>query len=461
MGDVDWEDIYRFNLVTTSSFNLTLSGLSAGVSVARDDNSDDQVMFDEIVASYGERIGDSEVISLEGLNAGEYFIIVEEVEGDTDYELTLEATPITPKEPRMPDEDSTGKYHHIFGYGLIDAAAAVASAAGARHFPDVDDLTGAATKNNAGDLNIINVPEVWAKGFTGRGVVVAVLDTGVDYKHPDLADNIWTNTDEIPGNGIDDDNNGFVDDVNGWDFISNDNDPQDDESGHGTHVAGTIAALKNGSQTDAKGSEVDTVGVAYNAQIMPVRVLGDGPGAADAVVNGIRYAVENGADVINMSLGYNGNDQRQSDIKEMSPPKYAEALQFAKENNVVVAIASGNERQDYTPMTRPGVPALFAEDDLAVAVGAIDHSGFGLVYTDFSNPAGLPQLDYVVAPGKGVLSLTPGNNTALMPGTSMAAPHVAGVMALMLEANPNLTPDGVADILINTASLDGITDALA
>ncbi|MBO1346726.1 MAG: S8 family serine peptidase [Hormoscilla sp. GUM202] len=467
VGDVDWEDIYRFNLATTSSFNLTLGGLTAdaGVYVARDDNSDGQVMLDEIVASSQEGIGDSEVISLEGLNAGEYFIVVEEAGGDTDYALTLEATPMTPKEPRMPDEDSTGKYHRIFGYGLIDAAAAVASAAGARSFPGVDDLTGAATKNNAGDLNIINVPEVWAKGFTGRGVVVAVLDTGVDYKHPDLADNIWTNTDEIPGNGIDDDNNGFVDDVNGWDFVDNDNDPQDNgkKPGHGTHVAGTIAALRNGAQTDANGSEVDTVGVAYNAKIMPVRVLGDGPGAADAVVNGIRYAVANGADVINMSLGADGNDEEQSEIKEMSP-EYKEALQFAKENNVVVAIASGNERQHYTPMTRPGVPALFAEDDLAVAVGAVDHRD--LVYTDFSNPAGLPQLDYVVAPGKGVLSLLPSDRTNAndidaWSGTSMAAPHVAGVMALMLQANPNLTPDRVADILINTASLDGITDALA
>jgi len=402
--------------------------------------------------------GDSEVISLEGLNEGEYFIIVEEAEGNTDYELTLEATPTTPKEPRGPDEDSTGKYHRIFGYGLINAAAAVASAIDARRFPDVDDLTGAATKNNAGELNRINVPEVWAKGFTGRGIIVAVLDTGVDYKHFDLADNIWTNTDEIPNNGIDDDNNGFVDDVNGWDFVSNDNDPQDD-NGHGTHVAGTIAALRNGSKTDVEGFEVDTIGVAYNAQIMPVRVI---PANANALAKGIRYAVANGARVINMSLGWNGNDQEQSAMKDMSP-EYAEALRFARDRNVVVAIASGNARQDVTPMTRPTVPALFAEDDLAVAVGAIDHRD--LVYTDFSNPAGLPQLDYVVAPGKGVLSLLPSKKTNANDidggsGTSMATPHVAGVMALMLEANPNLTPDRVADILINTASLDGITDAL-
>ncbi|MBC6478951.1 MAG: S8 family serine peptidase [Hormoscilla sp. GM7CHS1pb] len=461
VGDVDWEDIYRFNLATTSSFKLTLSGLSAGVSVARDWNSDGQIVFDEIVAEYGELIGDSEVISLEGLNAGEYFIIVEDAGVNTNYELTLEATPMTPKEPRVPDEDSTGKYHRIFGYGLINAAAAVASAKDARSFPDVDDLTGAATKNNAGELNRINAPEVWEQEFTGRGVVVAVLDTGVDYKHPDLADNIWTNTDEIPGNGIDDDNNGFVDDVNGWDFVSNDNDPQDDEEGHGTHVAGTIAALRNGAQTDVEGSSVDTVGVAYNAKIMPVRVIEGGP--ADAIVNGIRYAVQNGARVINMSLGASGNDEEQRAIKEMSV-EMKEALQFAKANNVVVAIASGNERQDYTPMTRPEFPALFAEDDLAVAVGAINHRN--LVYTDFSNPAGLPQLDYVVAPGEGVLSLLPGNRTNAndidgWSGTSMAAPHVAGVMALMLQANPNLTPDRVADILINTASRDGITDELA
>ena len=483
VGDVDREDIYRFNLATTSSFNLTLSGLSldAGVSVGQDSNSDGQVVFEEIVASSTERIGDSEVMSLEGLNEGEYFIIVEEVEGNTDYELTLEATPTRPKVSTIrsigtQDEDSTEKYNSIFGYGLIDAAAAVASAIGQRPFPDVDDLTSAAPdpNNNAGELNRINVPEVWEQGFTGKGIIVAVLDSGVDYKHPDLADNIWTNTDEIPDNGIDDDNNGFVDDVNGWDFGNDDNDPQDDD-GHGTHVAGTIAALRNGSQTDANGFEVDTIGVAYNAQIMPVLVAEEGFEEQQItwIAQGIRYAVQNGAHVINMSLGFDGNDQRQNQLKNASTEleealqnvssELRKALEFAKENNVVVAIASGNERQDFTPMTRPEAPALFAEDDLAVAVGAVDHRD--RVYGDFSNPAGLPQLDYVVAPGVGVLSTLPNDRTnandiAGWEGTSMATPHVAGVMALMLEANPNLTPDRVADILINTASLDGITDGL-
>ena len=131
-------------------------------------------------------------------------------------------------------------------------------------------------------------------GGGSQDVVIAVLDTGVDYNHVDLADNIWVNAGEIPGNGVDDDGNGYIDDVRGWDCVNNDNDPMDD-NGHGTHVAGIIAAANN---------NIGTVGVAFNCKIMPVKT-GTSSGTLNNsdIAEAIQYAYMNGASVINMSFG--------------------------------------------------------------------------------------------------------------------------------------------------------------
>ena len=185
-------------------------------------------------------------------------------------------------------------------------------------FQEVEYFGGRADWN----VNSIQAPEVWNAGFTGEGITVAVIDTGVDLTHPDLVDNLWTNVGEIAGDGIDNDGNGFVDDVFGWDFVSHDASPND-AHGHGTHVAGTIAAGNNGR---------GTTGIAYGADIMPIRVLGnDGSGSSLDVAAGIRYAVDNGADVINLSLG--GGYSSTIDA----------ALQYAEANDVFVVAASGNE----------------------------------------------------------------------------------------------------------------------
>ena len=148
-------------------------------------------------------------------------------------------------------------------------------------------------------LDRIGAPEVWNYGYTGQGIVVAFCDTGVDRFHPDLDANIWSNADEIEGNGVDDDGNGCIDDRYGWNFASNYNNTMDVQS-HGTHVAGTIAAEING---------FGITGVAYNAKIMPVKVLSDsGSGSYEGITNGIRYAANNGANVINLSLGGGSNN---------------------------------------------------------------------------------------------------------------------------------------------------------
>lgn len=271
-------------------------------------------------------------------------------------------------------------------------------------------------------VDLVKAPEAWAKGYTGKGVVVAVIDTGVDYNHEDLKDNIWTNTKEISGNGIDDDGNGYIDDVQGWNFADNSNKTLDD-NGHGTHVSGTIAGENNG---------IGVTGVAYDAKIMPVKVLNaSGSGSYSAIANGIYYAVNNGANVINLSLGGDfPNETLESVIK------------YASSKGVVVCMAAGNDSR-----FQPGYPAHYA-DKYGIAVGAVDRNQ-KMAY--FSNRAGFQPFTYVTAPGVDVYSTLPGNKYASYNGTSMATPHVAGVVALMLSANCGLSDAQVRDIIAQTS----------
>ncbi len=162
--------------------------------------------------------------------------------------------------------------------------------------------TGQQTGNQVGTPDAdIDAPEAWNTTTGSADVTVAVIDGGIAYDHPDLAPNMWVNADEVAGNGVDDDGNGFVDDRRGWDFVGRDNDPGD-EDGHGTHVAGTIGARGN---NDAPGAgTTDVAGVAWNVRLMPVRVLNEfGEGSNAALIAGADYARRNGARVVNMSLG--------------------------------------------------------------------------------------------------------------------------------------------------------------
>jgi subtilisin family serine protease len=264
-------------------------------------------------------------------------------------------------------------------------------------------------------------------------VIVAVVDTGVDYNHPDLNANIWKNTKEIAGNGKDDDGNGYIDDVNGWNFVGNNNNPLDLVDGHGTHVAGTIAAVKN---------NFGVTGIAYNAKIMPVRVFDDnGISNITAIPNGIRYAADNGANVINLSL------------KSPASNELLSAIQYAVSKGAIVVSASGNDGE-----SAPSYPARYA-NQLGLAVGAVYYDR---TLADFSNRAGTTPLTYVTAPGGyfegdgdlgiGIYSTLPGNKYGFESGTSMAAPHVAGVVALMLSAKKGLTDAQVRQIVTTTAA---------
>jgi subtilisin family serine protease len=409
VGDGDRIDYYRLEVEDEFPFlHLAMDNLSADLDmyIGQDTNGDGSLSYDEITIGSFNWFDSSE--SVDALLAeGTYYLAVVPYSGSSNYTLTVFESPV----PEFPEG-----YNPTSGYGLVDAAAAVA-ALGETSFPDVPNLGGL---NWGADM--VRSPEVWQQGYTGDGVVVAVVDTGVDYFHHELDDNIWINPGEIAGNGLDDDGNGFVDDMHGWDFIDKDASPLD-LYGHGTHVAGTIAGENNG---------YGITGIAYNAQIMPVRVLDEyGSGRYRGVAAGIRYAADNGADVINLSLGGGFSSVVQ------------DAVQYATEIGSVVVMAAGNEGQ-----MSPGYPA-HAATDWGIAVGAVDRNQT-MAY--FSNRAGITPLDYVTAPGVDVYSSIPEGGYAFYSGTSMATPHVAGVAALILSANPDLTPSEVEDLITSTAN---------
>ncbi|MBW4583539.1 MAG: S8 family serine peptidase [Tildeniella nuda ZEHNDER 1965/U140] len=363
----------------------------------------------EVIGSSANPSAQAESIAT-GLAAGTYFIHVYQYSGDTNYTLSTLATPLA-----VP----VG-YDSNYGYGLANAGSAIASLPGQSQPPTVS------TNNNAWDLNLVGAPVAWANGYTGQGVVVAVVDTGVDVTHADLNDNLWTNLREISGNGIDDDSNGFVDDVYGWDFVDRDNTPMD-LNGHGTHVAGTIAAEQNG---------FGVTGVAYNAKIMPIRVIGLDGGSNRDVAAGIRYAADNGADVINLSLGGSASSA------------IADAVKYAAQEGALVVMAAGNDGG-----SQPVFPGNLA-NQWGIAVGAID---INKKLANFSDRAGVVPLNYVVAPGVNILSTFPNNTYQSLSGTSMATPHVSGVAALLLSADSTLTPAQLTSLLDTTATNQGLT----
>jgi subtilisin family serine protease len=243
----------------------------------------------------------------------------------------------------------------------------------------------------------IDAPEAWDITTGSSSVIVAVIDSGVAYNHPDLAGNIWANIDETDGNGIDNDGNGFKDDVRGWDFVDNDNDPMD-FNGHGSHIAGIIGAVGNNGQGMA--------GIAWKVQIMPVRVLApDGFGFTSDITAGIDYAVNNGAKIINLSFGENPGDPPDSAVQA--------AIQNAKNAGVLAVIAAGNDSNDNDAL--PVYPASYTLENI-ISVAATDQSD-NLAY--FSN-YGAASVD-VGAPGVDIYSALPAREIILTEGFESGA----------------------------------------
>ncbi|RUL83405.1 S8 family peptidase, partial [Tautonia sociabilis] len=306
---------------------------------------------------------------------------------------------VAPNDPRFPEQ-----------WGLSNPASSVATTGSLPIDADIDATT------------------AWQTSTGNRSVVVAVLDSGVDYAHPDLAANIWTNRGEVPGNGIDDDNNGYVDDIRGWDFVNRDNDPRDDNS-HGTHVAGTIGAVGD------NGAGIS--GVAWRVSLMPLKVLDrNGNGSISSAIDAISYAYRNGAVISNISWGGTQYSQALRDVIETAG---------ASTGHLVVA-ASGNSGR---ALDAPGSPRFYpASYDLPniVSVAASDRSDQRASFSNF----GQVSVD-LAAPGVDILSTTPGGAYSFKSGTSMAAPHVTGAAALLKAIDPTLDAQKLASALIGSA----------
>lgn len=295
----------------------------------------------------------------------------------------------------------------------------------------------------------------------GKDIVVAVTDTGVDYTHPDLVNQMWRNSKEIPGNGIDDDKNGYVDDIVGWDFAANDNKPYDlslslidilmsgGNPGHGTHVAGVIGAAANNG--------MGISGVAPKVKIMALRFISEkGQGTTEAAIKAVDYAVENGASIINASWGGEKGEEGGDD-------ELLKAIERAKAKGVLFIAAAGNGRVDQAAGKavgfnndtdpKPVLPATFNLENM-ITVAAIDvNEKLG----EFSNYG--PKSVHIGAPGVNILSTVPGNRyqdtiielgsmKITWDGTSMATPHVVGATALLWSTDPNMKATVVKEKLL-------------
>jgi Subtilase family/Fervidolysin N-terminal prodomain/Abnormal spindle-like microcephaly-assoc'd, ASPM-SPD-2-Hydin/HYDIN/CFA65/VesB-like, Ig-like domain/FlgD Ig-like domain/Viral BACON domain len=277
-------------------------------------------------------------------------------------------------------------------------------------FPQLYGLNNTGQTGGTVDADI-DAPQAWDV-FTGSSsVLIGVIDTGVDYTHPDLAANIWTNPGEIPGNNIDDDNNGFIDDVHGYDFINNDGDPMDDHS-HGSHVSGTIGGVGNNG--------IGVAGVNWNVKIMGLKFLSaSGSGSTADAVEAIDYATMMHVRLTSNSWGGGGFSQALLD-----------AINDADAAGVLFVCAAGNNSSN-TDVT-PNYPSTYPSPNI-VAVAATDHNDN---LASFSN-YGATTVD-LAAPGVNIVSTTPGNTYSTFSGTSMATPHVAGALGLVFGRFPNI-----------------------
>lgn len=280
----------------------------------------------------------------------------------------------------------------------------------------------------------INAIDAWGVTTGSSSVIVGVIDTGIDYLHPDLADNMWVNSGEIPDNGVDDDGNGFVDDIYGYDFFRNDNDPRDEHS-HGTHVAGTIAGRGNNG--------IGITGVNWECKLMACRFLdANGSGSVTDAIDAINYAVANGADILCNSWGGMG---------------YSEALKAAitnaRDHGVLFVAAAGNSGDNND--ANPHYPSSYDVSNV-IAVAATDHQDALATFSCYGR-----QTVDLGAPGVSILSSVLEGGYDWYSGTSMATPHVVGVAALLLANDPQMSLQELKSRIIWTGeavgSLDGKT----
>ena len=384
-GDRDW---FAIDLTAGRRYQVDLDGISLHDPVLYLRNgSSDLIDFNDDKSLFSLN---SQII-FDVNSSDTYYLDVGSYDDAHAGRYTLKASELNATNPSFSSTD---------GYGHVSAR---------RAFEELLDISLDPVASIGGALwgvDNVDAPEVWNggsifPGTTGGGTTVAVIDTGVDLDHPEFAGRI----------------------VAGYDFVDNDS-IADDGDGHGTHVAGIIAGANDGQ---------GITGVAHNTSIMPLRVLdNDGNGWVSDIISAVRWAADNGADVINLSLGGDGSSQAMAD-----------AIRYASQRGSVVVMASGN-----TGRNSPDYPAAHAINH-GIAVGAANSDQF---LAGFSNRAGSTPLDYVTAPGVNIYSAVPGGGYDTFNGTSMAAPHVAGVAALLKSYNQGLSASTIEDLLTSSGS---------
>ena len=283
------------------------------------------------------------------------------------------------------------------------------------------------TGQSGGTANAdINAPEAWNTNTGSGNMVVAVIDSGIDFTHPDLAANIWKNPRETAGNGRDDDGNGYKDDIYGWNFVNNSANVMDD-NGHGTHVAGTIGAVGDNG--------IGVAGVNWHVKLMALKFLDkDGSGYMSNAVKALNYAVANGAKVVNNSYAGGGSD-----------PAMQAAIAAARAKGVIFVAAAGNDGTNND--ANPVYPANYNSDNV-VTVAATDRNDKLASFSNFGRTT-----VEIAAPGANIYSTLPGNKYGVYSGTSMAAPQVVGALALVWDTHPAWTYKQVIDAVLKTADV--------
>ena len=278
-------------------------------------------------------------------------------------------------------------------------------------------------------LSMINAADAWEMTTGASSLAIAIVDSGLDFNHPDLSGKVWTNPGEIPANGVDDDNNGYVDDVHGWDFISGDNDPADSD-GHGTQVAGIAAAATNNG--------LGMAGVCWGCKIMPVRVMQAGVANYSDIAQGVLYAAQKGAKVINLSLGgYSSSDTLQAAVNVAT-----------NEYGALVIAGTGNDNLD-----TPFYPAAL---DGVLAVAGTDETDAKAALSNYGEWVDL------AAPAVAITTTFQGGDWGPVDGTSFAAPIVSGLAGLVRSLHPEWSATLAGQQLIHTTDdIDSLNPAYA
>lgn len=272
----------------------------------------------------------------------------------------------------------------------------------------------------------IDAEKAWSITTGSRNVVVAVIDTGVNYRHPDLKNNMWVNQAEAQGTpGVDDDGNGFVDDIYGYDFANRDGDPMDDND-HGSHCAGTIGAEGDNG--------IGVVGVNWQVSIMALKFLtGSGSGTLENALKSIDYATQMGVDIMSNSWGGGGKSAT-----------LQQAIERAEKAGILFVAAAGNATNNNDK--NPSYPASYDVSNV-ISVAAVNNRGSLASFSNYGANS-----VHIAAPGVNIFSTVKNQSYKSLSGTSMATPHVSGVAALLLAQNPQLTDQDLKEILLNSSA---------